>query len=278
MTTTDTDTDSTPTATDASTATETSDETATDTPPAYDVAVVGGGPAGCSAAVFTARADLETILFEHDRASLLKSAHLENYLGFPFGIQPTQFLELAREHVREVGCTAHREGVETVRRAPSSGETDGDDGFVLETDARSVRAERVIVASWARTAFLEALDLTREPEEPGPVMVVPTDEDGRTDCDGVYAAGRITSQNHQAIVNAGNGADVALTLIRDVRPDYYNDWVVTEGYYESYDRSVPDGVEEISIAERKRRKARAETKMAAFFEPGENGSLERDGE
>ncbi|WP_425607355.1 NAD(P)/FAD-dependent oxidoreductase [Halomontanus rarus] len=76
-----------------------------------DVAVVGGGPAGCSAAVFTARAGLETVLLEHERSSLLKSAHLENYLGFPLGIQPNQFLELAREHVREAGCRYRRETV-----------------------------------------------------------------------------------------------------------------------------------------------------------------------
>ncbi|SEH13285.1 Pyridine nucleotide-disulphide oxidoreductase [Natronorubrum sediminis] len=253
-------------------ASTTTDSAPTPTHPTYDVAVVGGGPAGCSAAVFTARADLETVLFEHGRASLLKSAHLENYLGFPVGIQPAQFLELAREHVRKVGCTAHRAEVTTVRRV----EGDNESGFVLETESRTVRAERVIVASWARTGFLEALEITREPEEPGPVMVVPTDDDGRTDCEGVYAAGRITSRNHQAIVNAGDGADVALTLIRDVRPDYYNDWIVPDGYYESYEMAVPEGAEEISVAERRRRKERAEDKMAAFF--GSDRSLERDGE
>ncbi|MDG5821741.1 NAD(P)/FAD-dependent oxidoreductase [Natronococcus sp. A-GB7] len=247
--------------------------------PTYDVAVIGGGPAGCSAAVFTARADLGTVLFEHNRASLLKSAHLENYLGFPLGIQPTQFLELAREHVREVGCDVHREGVTSLRvldddcgqveleggKTTTDSETDNHT-FVLETKERTVAADRIIVASWARTEFLEPLSVTREPEEPGPVMVIPTDEDGRTDCDGVYAAGRITSTNHQAIVNAGNGADVALTLIRDVRPDYYNDWVVPEGYYDSYDREIPEGVEEISVNERRQRKDRAEAVMADFFE------------
>lgn len=248
--------------------------------PTYDVAVVGGGPAGCSAAVFTARADLETVLFEHDRASLLKSAHLENYLGFPLGIQPTRFLELAREHVREVGCTVLQEGVTALRalddnngrvdigdsRTAANGDA-VDHTFVLETTEQTVVANRVVVASWARTEFLEPLPVTREPEKPGPVMVVPTDEDGRTDCDGVYAAGRLTSTNHQAIVNAGNGADVALTLIQDVRPDYYNDWVVPEGYYDSYDREIPEGVEEISVAERRQRKRRAEAAMVDFFEP-----------
>ncbi|WP_440766900.1 NAD(P)/FAD-dependent oxidoreductase [Natronorubrum sp. DTA7] len=250
--------------------------TPADDVPTYDVAVIGGGPAGCSAAVFTSRGDLETVLFEHDRSALLKSAHLENYLGFPFGIQPAQFLELAREHAREAGARTHRAGVTTVRRVEDGDESDC--GFVLETEDRTVLADRLIVASWARTAFLEDLPVTRKPEEPGPVMVVPTDSDGRTDCDGLYAAGRITSQNHQAIVNAGNGADVALTLIRDVRPDYYNDWVVPDGYYESYDRAVPEGVEEISVPERRRRHEEAQAGMLEFFGETAGAGLEQDGE
>lgn len=224
----------------------------------YDVAVIGAGPAGCAAAVFTARAELKTLCLEDGRSSLLKSAHLENYLGFPAGIQPTQFLELAREHVHETGADYRREELLAVRR---------DDGspFVLETDDRRYRADRVIATSWARTDFLEPLPVTREPEEPGPVMVLPTDETGRTDCDGLYAAGRITGRPHQALVSAGEGARVALTLIDDVM-EYYNDWVVPEGYYDAYDREVPPGVEEISIVERRRRKRRGVDRMATFFE------------
>lgn len=241
---------------------------------------------------------------------MLKSAHLENYLGFPLGIQPNQFLELAREHVREVGCRYRRETVVDVWLEGERGVTDEGAGecesgsagdrpgeisgpetgpgtgteprtepsdvrpFVLETDGgvggettepSRYRATRLVVASWAHTDFLEGLPVSREPEEPGPVMVLPTDGDGRTDCEGLYAAGRITGQHHQTIVNAGHGAHVALTLIRDERPEYYNDWVVPEGYYDPYDREVPEGVEEISIAERSRRTGRARDRMAAVF-------------
>ncbi len=49
----------------------------------YDVAIVGGGPTGCSAGVFTARYGLDTVLFDRGRSSIASCAHLENYLGSP---------------------------------------------------------------------------------------------------------------------------------------------------------------------------------------------------
>lgn len=49
----------------------------------YDVVIVGGGPAGCSAGVFTGRYGLDTVIFDRGRSSLRRCAYLENYLGFP---------------------------------------------------------------------------------------------------------------------------------------------------------------------------------------------------
>ena len=51
-----------------------------------DVAVVGGGPAGSSAAVFTARYGLDTVVFDRGPSSIGRCAHLGNYLGCPAGI------------------------------------------------------------------------------------------------------------------------------------------------------------------------------------------------
>ena len=54
----------------------------------YDVAIVGGGPAGLTAAIYTSRALLNTIVFEKlgtgGQAAI--TDHIENYPGFPEGI------------------------------------------------------------------------------------------------------------------------------------------------------------------------------------------------
>ncbi|TKX46507.1 NAD(P)/FAD-dependent oxidoreductase [Halorubrum sp. SD690R] len=225
----------------------------------YDVAIVGGGPAGCAAGVFCSRAGLDTVVVSNGRSTLQKCAFVENYLGFPAGIEPGTLLDLLKRHAREAGCTMVEESVET-----AAGD---EDGFVLTLDQESVTTERLLGASWSDSDYLEALGVETEPESGcGSVSVVPTDDCGETNVENVYAAGRITDTHHQAIVNAGDGARVALEIVREVDPDFYNDWVAPDGYYESYDREVPVGVEEIDHSERRRRAEHANDYMRAFFE------------
>ncbi|MFC7060119.1 FAD-dependent oxidoreductase [Halovenus salina] len=223
----------------------------------YDIGIVGGGPAGCAAALFCARADLETILLVNGRSTLQKCAYVENYLGFPAGVEPTTLLTLAREHVERTGCTVEETTVETVI----------DDGasFQVHLPEKDIHTDTVVAASWADSDYLSALDVETEPEPDELVQEIITDSEGRTNVDGVWAAGRITGTHHQALVNAGDGARVALNLVNERRPAFYNDWIAPEGYYEQYGRDVPVGVEEVSHEERNKRATRGRTWMHEFF-------------
>lgn len=246
-----------------------------------DVVIVGAGPAGCAAGVFCARADLDTVIVADGRSTLQKCAYVENYLGFPAGIEPRALLELSREHAREAGCERRDATVETIRQIDDRFEADtddrfgtdvdestgpeGDGRFELVTDDGAIRADHVIATSWSRSSYLDELGVETDVEDPGAIDVVLTDEDGRTNVDGVYAAGRITGTHHQALVNAGDGARVALTLLDEIVPDFYNDWVAPAGYYAHYDREVPVGVEEIDHDERRRRVEAGRERMRAWF-------------
>jgi len=224
----------------------------------YDVAIVGSGPAGAAAALFCARAELETVLVANGRSTLQKCAYVENYLGFPAGIEPQALLDLARSHVEQTDCTVRTETVYGVDR--------WDGSFVVDCGAETFGSERLLAASWSTGDYLDELGVETEQEADGPVDEIITDPDGRTNVDGIWAAGRITGTHHQALVNAGDGARVALNLIHDLRPAYENDWVALEGYYAQYDRSIPTGVEEISHDERNQRADQGREWMLDFFE------------
>jgi len=74
-----------------------------------DVLIVGGGPAGLSAALFTAKNDLDTVVFDTD-GTWMHKAHLFNYLGIE-SEDGTQFVEGARAQVDDFGAERREEQV-----------------------------------------------------------------------------------------------------------------------------------------------------------------------
>jgi len=212
-----------------------------DDPEHVDVVIVGGGPAGASAAVFTARYGLDTLVFDRGNAALDRCGYLENYLGFPAGVEIETFQKLIAAHVREAGAERREELVESVTRV------DGDASFRIETQqGTTVGAEVVVAAAWYDGSYLWGLDepsMFEEHEHHGDLeeRFDPdyADSDGRTPIDGLYVASPAGARSAQAIVAAGNGAHVARTLIEDrrrerglsgeVAPEY--DWVRPESEY-----------------------------------------------
>lgn len=209
----------------------------------YDVVIVGGGVAGLSAGIFTARAGLETLIVDQGRSILARNALLENYPGFPIGINPRRFLDMVEAQARHAGCTFDWAGVSDLSVTGA--------GFEVHMGARSVATRYVVAASWGDTGYLSGLDIGVDEG------FIESGATGRTSLDGLYAAGRLAAQYHQAIIAAGHGAQVALTLLRDDDPDFYNDWTTPEGYFTNRGYKVPAGCEEIDDAERRRREERA---------------------
>ncbi|HYE57156.1 MAG TPA: FAD-dependent oxidoreductase [Rhodothermales bacterium] len=73
--------------------------------PFYDLAVIGGGPAGLAAAVYGASEGLKTILVESEApgGQAGTSSQIENYLGFPSGITGGDLARRAAAHARKFG-------------------------------------------------------------------------------------------------------------------------------------------------------------------------------
>ena len=114
-----------------------------------DLIIIGSGPAGWTAAIYAARADLHPILFEGDQpgGQLTTTTEVENYPGYPEGITGPKMMEDLKKQAQRFG-TDCRFGIAT--SADFSGSVHKvffDDGKIIETEA-------VIIATGATAKYL----------------------------------------------------------------------------------------------------------------------------
>lgn len=176
-----------------------------------DVIVVGGGPAGLSAALFTAKNGLETVVYDTDKTWMHK-AHLFNYLGIR-SVDGSAFLEIARGQVSDRGAELREgeavEGVELTEQ-----------GFQVTTEDGTSESQYLVLATGANRDLAEALGCSTTEE--GPVEVDVTMETSVEDC---YATGAmVRAEEWQAIISAGDGAAAALNILTKEHGDHFHDF------------------------------------------------------
>ncbi|WP_181685934.1 NAD(P)/FAD-dependent oxidoreductase [Halorhabdus salina] len=106
-----------------------------------DVAIIGGGPAGLAAAVYTARADQETLIFDKGDGTTRDVDWMENVYGFPEGASGPELVEAGQEHATKFGAEIVQE---EVVRVGEEGK-----GYVVETEVDEYEVEGVILATGA---------------------------------------------------------------------------------------------------------------------------------
>jgi thioredoxin reductase (NADPH) len=107
----------------------------------YDVVIIGGGPAGLSAGIYTARARLNSLLIERGvvGGQILNAEQVENYPGFPEGISGFDLTQFMHQQ-------AVRFGLETVTTEVIGIEIDKEQK-VVKTTQGDFAARAVIIAS-----------------------------------------------------------------------------------------------------------------------------------
>ena len=177
------------------------------------VAVVGGGPAGLSAALFTSKNGLDTVVFDTDETWLHK-AHLFNYLGIE-SEDGSAFVEDARDQVESFGATIH-EGEEV-----TGVETSGD-GFTVTTEDGEYDADYVVLATGAKRGLAADLGAAFTDED-----VVDVDVTMETTVDDAYATGAmVRAEEWQAVISAGDGAAAALNVLSKEKGEHFHDFDV----------------------------------------------------
>jgi len=237
---------------------------------ASDVIVIGGGVAGLTAATFTARHDLETLVIDAGESILRRNAHLENFPGFPAGINPRLLLECMTDQARTAGAAIENERVTEVQSCSGNSSSAAEFAssgprFTVETaEGNYHRTGAVVAATKNVVDYLEGIESLGIVDRGKPF--VDCDERGRTGVEGLYAAGRLAEKPHQAIVCAGHGAEVAVTLLDELDRPFYHDWVAPDGYFTGRGRDVPPGCEEIDGEESAQREARSRQALQAAVE------------
>ena len=113
-----------------------------------DVIIIGSGPAGYTAAIYTARAQLDPLVFEGSRygGALMTTTEVENYPGFRDGIMGPDLMEQFRSQ-------AERFGAELQPRDVTSVELAGDPKRVM-VEGTAYLARSVILAMGAQPRYL----------------------------------------------------------------------------------------------------------------------------
>ena len=122
---------------------ETGSATASSTDTIHDVVVIGSGPAGYTAAIYLARAQLKPIVFEGAvtaGGALMNTTEVENFPGFPSGVMGPELMNQLREQAERFGTEFVTDDVNAVNLLGDIKEVTDGDGVVH-------RARAVIIAT-----------------------------------------------------------------------------------------------------------------------------------
>jgi len=194
-----------------------------------DVIVVGGGPAGLSAALFAAKNGLETTVFDTD-GTWMHKAHLFNYLGIG-SVDGSAFMETARAQVDAYGVERHDAEVTDVS-------ADGD-GFTVSTGDDEHEARYLVLATGANRDLAESLGCAVTDEG-----VVDVDVTMETSVENAYATGAmVRAQEWQAVISAGDGAAAALNVLTKERGEHFHDFDTPDDAVRAAETTIDAGEE-----------------------------------
>lgn len=114
--------------------------------------IIGSGPAGYTAAIYAARANLEPVLFEGYLSGvaggqLMTTTDVENFPGFPGGIMGPELMEKCRAQAERFGTQIFTEDVTRVQLKGHP--------FIVEASSRSIEAQAIIIATGATARRLD---------------------------------------------------------------------------------------------------------------------------
>ena len=186
------------------------------------VAIIGGGPTGLSAAIYTARADKRTLVFDDGGGTTRDVDTMKNIYGFPEGVTGPELVDVGQEHAQKYGADIVDE--EVVRIAPEG------EQYLVETTVNEYTVDGVILATGATY------------ERPAIANVEPFEGQGVSycvECDAFFYRDQTV-----AVVGTDNYAATEALMLLDYTDDVQ---LLTNGSSFEADDELRDRVEEEDI-------------------------------
>ncbi len=130
----------------------------------YDVIIIGSGPAGYTAALYTSRAFLKTLVLTgiQPGGQLTTTTEVDNYPGFPNGINGTELVENMKKQATRFGASTVSDVISNIQILPISNTTNPPAGgpinngkiFLIQGQKESYEGRTVIVATGASAKYL----------------------------------------------------------------------------------------------------------------------------
>jgi thioredoxin reductase (NADPH) len=160
----------------------------------HDVIVIGSGPAGYTAALYAARAQLAPVVFEGTAfgGALMTTTEVENFPGFRDGIQGPELMDQMREQALRFGADLRMEDVESVS-------LNGPVKSVTTSEGETVQARAVILAMGAAARYLHV---------PGEQELLGRGVSSCATCDGFFFKGQDI-----AVIGGGDSAMEEATFL-----------------------------------------------------------------
>lgn len=161
----------------------------------WDVIVIGSGPAGLTAAIYTTRGAASTLVLAGEKwgGQLMLTTTVENYPGFVDGIQGPELMSAMRSQAQRLGATIIDKSAQSVKQT--------DQGFEVVADGTTYQAKTVLVATGAITRWLGV---------PGEEKLIGRGVSSCAPCDAPFF-----KDKHVAVIGGGDSAmEEALVLVK----------------------------------------------------------------